>query len=74
MLTADEIESLPIGLEKQFRQLEKRIMRDIIRRLKNAEEITRTADWQIYRASELGKAADDIKKRSPRRSARPKMR
>lgn len=62
MLTADEIESLPIGLEKQFRQLEKRIMRDIIRRLKNAEEITRTADWQIYRASELGKAADDIKK------------
>lgn len=62
MLTADEIESLPIGLEKQFRQLEKRIMRDIIRRLKSAEEITRTADWQIYRASELGKAADDIKK------------
>lgn len=62
MLTADEIESLPVGLEKQFRQLEKRIMRDIIRRLKNAEEITRTADWQIYRASELGKAADDIKK------------
>nr|DAH84437.1 MAG TPA: minor capsid protein [Caudoviricetes sp.] len=62
MLTADEIESLPIGLEKQFRQLEKRIMRDIIRRLKNAEEITRTADWQIYRAAELGKAADDIKK------------
>lgn len=62
MLTADEIESLPIGLEKQFRQLEKRIMRDIIRRLKSAEEITRTVDWQIYRASELGKAADDIKK------------
>ena len=62
MLTADEIESLPIGLEKQFRQLEKRIMRDIIRRLKSAEEITRTADWQIYRASELGKGADDIKK------------
>lgn len=62
MLTADEIESLPIGLEKQFRQLEKRIMRDIVRRLKSAEEITRTADWQIYRASELGKAADDIKK------------
>lgn len=62
MLTADEIESLPIGLERQFRQLEKRVMRDIIRRLKNAEEITRSADWQIYRASEFGKAADDIKK------------
>lgn len=62
MLIGDEIESLPIGLEKQFRQLEKRIMRDIIRRLKSAGEITRAADWQIYRASELGKAADDIKK------------
>lgn len=62
MLTGDEIESLPIGLEKLFRGLEKRVMRDIIRRLKAAGEITRSADWQIYRASELGKAIDEIKK------------
>ena len=62
MLTGDEIESLPIGLEKLFRGLEKRIMRDIIRRLKAAGEITRSADWQIYRASELGKAIDEMKK------------
>lgn len=62
MLTGDEIESLPIGLEKLFRGLEKRVMRDIIRRLKSAGEITRSADWQIYRASELGKAIDEIKK------------
>lgn len=62
MLTGDEIESLPIGLEKLFRGLEKRIMRDIIRRLKAAGEITRSADWQIYRSAELGKAIDEIKK------------
>ncbi len=62
MLTGDEIESLPIGLEKLFRGLEKRVMRDIIRRLKSAGEITRSTDWQIYRASELGKAIDEIKK------------
>lgn len=62
MLTGDEIESLPIGLEKLFRGLEKRIMRDIIRRLKSAGEITRSADWQIYRSAELGKAIDEIKK------------
>ena len=62
MLTGDEIESLPIGLEKLFRGLEKRVMRDIIRRLKTAGEITRSVDWQIYRASELGKAIDEIKK------------
>lgn len=62
MLTGDEIESLPIGLEKLFRGLEKRIMRDIIRRLKAAGEITRSTDWQIYRSAELGKAIDEIKK------------
>lgn len=62
MLTGNEIESLPIGLEKLFRGLEKRVMRDIIRRLKSAGEITRSADWQIYRASELGKAIDEIRK------------
>lgn len=62
MLTGDEIESLPIGLEKLFRGLEKRIMRDIIRRLKAAGEITRSADWQIYRSAELGKTIDEIKK------------
>lgn len=62
MLTGDEIESLPIGLEKLFRGLEKRIMRDIIRRLKAAGEITRSADWQIYRSAELGKTIDEIRK------------
>ena len=62
MLTGDEIESLPIGLEKLFRGFEKRVMRDIIRRLKSAGEITRSADWQIYRSAELGKAIDEIKK------------
>jgi hypothetical protein len=62
MLTGDEIESLPIGLEKLFRGLEKRVMRDIIRRLKAAGEITRSTDWQIYRSAELGKAIDEIKK------------
>lgn len=61
MLTGDEIEALPVGLEKQFRALEKRIMRDIIRRLKAAGEINRSADWQIYRASELGKGMDEIR-------------
>lgn len=61
MLTGDEVEALPVGLEKQFRSLEKRIMRDIIRRLKAAGEITRSADWQIYRASELGKGMYDIR-------------
>lgn len=62
MLTGDEIESLPIGLEKLFRGLEKRVMRDIIRRLKSAGEITRSADWQIYSSAELGKTIDEIKK------------
>ena len=62
MLTGAEIEALPIGIEKQFRSLEKRIMRDIVRRLKANGEITRSADWQILRASELGKGMNEIRK------------
>ena len=62
MLTGAEIEALPIGIEKQFRSLEKRIMRDIIRRLRANGEITRSTDWQILRASELGKGMNEIRK------------
>ena len=35
---------------------------DIVRRLQLTGEITRTADWQIYRASKLGKSKTEIKK------------
>ncbi|MBO5179283.1 MAG: minor capsid protein [Clostridia bacterium] len=63
MFTPQELEKIPIELEKLFSQLEMEIMQDIIRRMKiNSNEITRTADWQIYRLNQLGQSKRSIKK------------
>ena len=51
MFTPEELEFMPREIEKMYSDLEWRIMMDIVRRLQLAGEITRTADWQIYRAS-----------------------
>lgn len=62
MFTPGELEGIPVKLEKLFKDLENRIMADIIRRLKNnAGEIIRSADWQIYRLHELGESKAAIK-------------
>lgn len=62
MFSASELEGLPKGLVKAFESLQSRVMLDIVRRMKaNAGEITRAADWQIYRLHELGAASDEIK-------------
>lgn len=61
MLTANEIERFSIAFDAPMRNLENRIMEDIIRRLKaNGNEITRAADWQINRLYELGMSKKDI--------------
>lgn len=63
MFSPSYLEGIPIPLEKAFRELEIRIMEDIVRRLKNnAGEIIRSADWQIYRLHELGESKRVIKK------------
>lgn len=62
MFKPNEIEAIPIELESQFKELENRIMQDIIRRLKNnGNDIIRSADWQLHRLSELGKSKKEIK-------------
>ena len=62
MLTPAQTEELPIELEKMFRDLEQRVMSDVVRRLKlNGNDITRSADWQINRLIELGKSQEEIK-------------
>lgn len=63
MFTPQELERMPIELEKLFQQLEIDIMLDIIRRMKlNNNEITRAADWQIYRLQRIGKSKRAVKK------------
>lgn len=62
MFRPGEIEGIPLGIEKQFSDLEMRIMEDIVRRIKINGEITRAADWQIHRLHELGVSKRVIKK------------
>lgn len=63
MFTPQELERMPIELEKLFSQLEMDIMMDIIRRMKlNNNEITRSADWQINRIYKLGQSKKSIKR------------
>lgn len=61
MLTPEEMERMPKALEKLYSELEWRIMEDVIRRIKINGEITRSADWQIYRRHELGESKKVIK-------------
>ncbi len=62
MFTPSQLEQLPIEVEKHFRKLEIRVMSDIIRRIKMNAEITRTADYQLHRMSQLGAGSEEIKK------------
>ncbi len=47
-------------IEKNFSDLEIRIMEDIVRRIRKTGEITSTADWQINRLKILGYSSEDI--------------
>ena len=47
-------------IEKNFSDLEMRIMDDIVRRITKAGKITSTADWQINRLRILGYSSEDI--------------
>lgn len=55
-------EKLSQQIEKQFSDLEMRIMVDIVRRIKQAGKITSTADWQINRLVILGNSTEYIEK------------
>jgi hypothetical protein len=62
LFTPGEIEKMPINFEKLMGELEYRIMQDVVRRIKINGEITRAADWQIYRLTQLGESKEHIKK------------
>ena len=55
-------EKLSRQIEKNYSDLEMRIMEDIVLRIKKTGEITRTADWQINRLRILGNSSEDIEK------------
>lgn len=62
MFEPSELERMPKKIESIMNDLELKIMQDIIRRIRINEEITRSADWQIYRLVQLGKSKREIKK------------
>lgn len=63
MFTPQDLEKIPIEIQKLFTNLELNIMNDIVRRMKlNSNEITRSADWQIYRLTQIGESKKFIKK------------
>ncbi|MBQ8552316.1 MAG: phage minor capsid protein [Clostridia bacterium] len=63
MMTGDELDALPRELEAVFYRLQNRITDDIVRRMRaNMGEITRAADWQIYRAAELGTSKKELRR------------
>lgn len=53
-------EKLSRQIERNYSDLEIRIMEDIVRRIKKTGEITSTADWQINRLRILGNSSEDI--------------
>lgn len=55
-------EELSRQIEKNYSDLEMRIMEDIVRRIKKTGEITSTAEYQINILSILGNSSEDIEK------------
>lgn len=61
-MTQAELEALPKELERIFKDLEERIMEDVVRRIAINDFSTPSADWQITRLQQLGESEEDIKR------------
>lgn len=66
MFRPSELERMPIPIEQRMSELEMRIMQDIIRRIRINDEITRSADWQIYRLVQMGQSTEYIQQQIQR--------
>ena len=60
--TAPDVQRMGLQAEKIWREAERRIMGDVIRRIKKAGEITSTADYQINRLIEMGKSREEVER------------
>lgn len=59
---APDVQRMGLQAEKIWREAERRIMEDVIRRIKKAGEITSTADYQINRLIEMGKSREEVER------------
>lgn len=60
MFTPEEIESIPVSIEKLFKDLQLRVMTDVVRRLKSVQDISASADYQMSRLYEIGESKEEI--------------
>ena len=63
MFSEDEIKEVPEKIAKLFKDLEKDVMDDIVKRISKTNEISRTADWELYRVNQLSTSGKDLKKK-----------
>lgn len=56
----EELEKMPLQVEKLFYDLQRRVMEDVIRRIKKTGEITSTADYQIEKMIMMGQSSEFI--------------
>jgi hypothetical protein len=61
VITPSNLEKIPIELERYMSDLEIHIMEDVIRRIKINDEVTRSADWQIYRLTQIAEHDKQVK-------------
>lgn len=61
-MAGPDIDKISLRMESIWTDAEKRIMEDVIRRIKQYKKITSTADYQINRLIELGKSTEEIEK------------
>jgi len=61
VLDPNETELFSMAFDKPMKELEMRIMQDIVRRIRKNGEDTKAADWQINRLHELGASRQEIK-------------
>lgn len=56
----EELEKMPLQVEKLFFDLQNRVMEDIVRRIKKTRGITSTADYQIEKLIMMGQTSEFI--------------
>lgn len=56
----EELEHMPLQVEKLFFELQNRVMADVVRRIQKTGEITSTADYQIEKMIIMGQTSEFI--------------
>ena len=56
----EELEKIPLRIEKMFYEMQNRVLDDIVRRINKTGEITSTADYQIEKLKIFGNSSEYI--------------